>query len=452
MKHNRVIGLLLCACMSAGCASGMSVQAASTHPDLLAGDADGNGTVNIDDATAVQKYLAGEQNLDELYAQVAKTDFTNDQLTINDATLIQQYAAGKTDDPVREVGQVAFVWRSRVYKSAASENQRQLNKQMELNAVGGAALVTRNGRVLCQSVAGMQNTPEGKEISIDTLFPVGSISKQFCAAAVLQLQEQGKLSLDDKVTKYFPRFTVAKNVTLRNMLSMRSGIRDYANYDAYYVGNEYPEIAVDTDKTEAENQQTILSWLYTQKLKFDPGSAYSYSNSNYMLASLIVEKITGMSYNDYLKQYVLEPLHLTRTGFYEEMRDDPMLCEWIKTSEYELSAADTKGIMQGAGDLASCAGDIDKWLTSLRKRTLLSRDSYNQMFTDYGTGYGLGVTVGNSGKLIGHSGAVDSYSSHVLTQLDKNVNIFIVTNDYWGLHNQGRQIDTVAYKIKDFII
>ncbi|MBQ8056747.1 MAG: beta-lactamase family protein, partial [Ruminococcus sp.] len=261
--------------------------------------------------------------------------------------------------------------------------------------ISGVAYVTHNGRVLCQSARGMQNTAENKPMTIDTLFPIGSNSKQFCAASILLLQEQGKLSVDDKLSKYFPEYTIGKDVTIKNLLTMRSGIRDHVNEDTQYKGHEIPtnEYPLSNTATEQENQEAILNWLFTQELKFAPDKMFSYSNTNYLLLSLIVEKVSGMSYSDFVKQNIFTPLGMTNSGFYEELVDSPNIAENNELEEYQdYIDPYMKGLSQGAGDIATNAKDMDKWMTALSKGTLLSEKSFKEMTTP-NNGYGYGVVV-----------------------------------------------------------
>ncbi len=309
--------------------------------------------------------------------------------------------------------------------------QNILDEMMVEYNISGVAYVTHNGRVLCQSARGMQNTKENKPITIDTLFPIGSISKQFCAATVLLLQEQGKLSVDDKLSMYFPEYTIGKDITIKNLLTMRSGIRDHVNYDPQYKGNEIPtdQYPLSNTATEEENQKAILDWLFTQKLKFTPDKSFSYSNTNFFLLSLIVEKVSGMSYTDFVKQNIFAPLEMTNSGFYEELVDSPDLAENHELEEYQpFIDPRIKGLAQGAGDLVTNAKDLDKWMTALPNGTLLSEESFKEMITtDYI--YGYGVNVDSEFCSISHNGATVTYISEMMSYYEKNLNIFVVTND-----------------------
>ncbi len=311
-------------------------------------------------------------------------------------------------------------------------SQEYLDEQMEKYDISGVAYVTKNGNVLCQSTRGMANTAESKKITVDTLFPIGSISKQFCAVAVFMLEEQGRLSLDDTLSEYFPEYTKAENVTIRQMLIMRSGIRDFQE-------GAFKEFFPSTDCTQEENQQLILDWLYNKSLRFKPGSGYYYSNTNTLLLSMIIEKITGKDYEDFIKENIFEPLCMDNTGFYEELVNNPNLCESTFPEDIEVvRSTDTKGCFQGCGDLVTNAEDMDKWLTSLRECTLISKESIDVMTTVYTTNVdivnGMSVGYAHSVKVTGdgcvcHTGFIDTYVSGALTNFEEELNVFVVANN-----------------------
>lgn len=313
--------------------------------------------------------------------------------------------------------------------SAQTDAQAYLDEMMEDYGLSGAVIVTKNGKVVCQSARGMANSAEGKEMTLDTLFPIGSNSKQFCAVAILMLQEQGKLSVDDTLAKYFPEYEAGKDITIENLLAMRSGIREHQEglFNGYNLS---------VDATSEENIQTILEWLYTQKLLFKPGKSHRYANTNYLLLSMIVEQASGQSYGEFITENIFEPLEMNNSGFYEELMNHPDLAEYT-AEDYSPIDPELKGLTKGCGDLVSTVEDMDKWLTSLSNCTLISKESFDAMTTDYskGTGYGYGVRLQEDGAVF-HDGAIVSYLSFTFTYPEKGFNVFGVTNDIMGKGNQ----------------
>ncbi len=340
---------------------------------------------------------------------------------------------------------------TRAEQLAILEYQNYIDELATEYEFNGVVYATQNGKVLCQGGYGIANTDEDKEITVDTLFSIGSVSKQFCASAVLLLQEQGKLSVNDTLEKYFPDYTVAKDITLHQLLTMRSGIRDYVNRDLSYVDQPYPTEHYElSDKfTAEENRASILNWLYTQKLKFTPGTKHHYSNTNYLLLSIIVEQASGMSYNDFLRENIFEPLEMTNTGFYIDLANSPDLAEHcppdIKPAEAEI-----KGMNSGAGDIVSNVKDLDKWCTALKNGTLLSEESYKAMTTAY-DGYGYGIEVNEEGRLH-HNGRLASYVSVLITYPEKGLNIIAITNDYDTGAFNGLPVDDLAYELEELTV
>lgn len=336
---------------------------------------------------------------------------------------------------------------TRAEKLALLDYQNYIDELATEYEFNGVVYATQNGKVLCQGGYGIANTDENKEVTVDTLFSIGSVSKQFCASAILLLQEQGKLSVNDTIEKYFPNYTVAKDITLHQLLTMRSGIRDYINKDFSYIDQPYPTEHYElSDKATAEeNQTSILNWLYTQRLKFTPGTTHHYSNTNYLLLAIVVEKASGMSYNDFLKENIFEPLEMTNTGFYIDLANSPDLAE--NCSPYGVSAESyIKGMNSGAGDIVSNVKDIDKWCTALRNGTLLSEESYKAMTTAY-DGYGYGIEVNEEGRLH-HNGRLSTYVSELITYPEKGINVIAITNDYdTGLFN-GLPVEDLAYEVE----
>ena len=418
-------------------------NAADKLPDLKIGDADGDGVVTIMDATAVAMHLAKKAQLDEIHQLTAKTDFSTEVLSVIDATIIQQFVAGIDNSDTSEVGLPALKYVSGEYVPATQVYQNELDKIVDKYNISGVAYVTRNGRVMCQSATGMQNTEKGIEMSMDTLFPIGSVSKQFCATAVLILQDEGKLSVNETIDKYFPEYEYASQITIHHLLSMRSGIYDYLN--------DNPD-AVDLFTNTDDLRKSILDWIYEQELDFEPGEYWSYSNSNFYMLSDIVEQVSGMKYTDFVQKYIFDEHSMTSTGFYDELAHSENTAEPNFPAGVEVVPSPV-GLSQGAGDIVSNAYDMDKWMTALGGGVLLSEESYKMMTTNYsGTyNYGYGLQVENKNRYW-HGGDIDTYETVDLVYSNDNLNILMVTNNLFDVWDQGYQMyqfaKQLAVKIK----
>ena len=278
----------------------------------------------------------------------------------------------------------------------------------------GLVYVTRNGRTLVSSAYGKVT----REITVDTQFPIGSLSKQFCGTAIALLEEKGLLSADDQLEKYFPDYEIGKEITIDNLLHMRSGIIDFVNQ-----AQPMKDYAISDTNTAAQNKQIILDWLFEQKLRFKPNSRYAYCNTNYFLLAEIVEQISGMTYSKFVRQNIFEPLGMTNSGFYEELYGTENLAE-MRVEDYDPMEPHLKGLTQGAGDIVSCAKDMDKWMTSFRTGAILSDESIKRVMKPVNSyGYGWGVY----GDTLTHMGAIATYLSGDITTPSEAYNFFTVT-------------------------
>lgn len=384
------------------------------HPDLLAGDADRDGDVTILDATKIQRVMAELDSLDELSRQVAKNEFSAEELTILDATNIQRWLADLDSAATDEVKRPAFIWKDGEYISVIEDLKRSYDTFMETNDYYGVLYVTRNGRVICSNAYGKVT----REITIDTQFPIGSLSKQFCGTAIAILEERGLLNAVDTLEKYFPEYEIGKDITVSNLLHMRSGIIDFVNQARPMVDYQLSD-----ENTAEQNKKSIMDWLFQRKLRFEPDHHYAYSNTNYFLLAEIVEQVSGMKYSEFVKKNIFEPLGMDHSGFYEELFDSENLAE-IRVEDFDPAEPHMKGMTQGAGDIVSTAKDMDKWMTSFRTGALLSKESLEKVMTpidDYGYGWGV------YGDTMNHNGAIAAYLSFDMTAPSAAYNIFTVT-------------------------
>ncbi len=413
MKTRRMITLMLAIVMMLGvCALGAAAKE-TEHPDLLAGDADRDGNVTILDATKIQRALAELVEMDEMSRRVAKNEFSAESLTILDATNIQRWLADLTSSSTYEVKKPAFIWKDDRYISVTEDLKTILDAWLVNHDFYGVLYLTRNGRVLYSGAGGRVT----QDITIDTQFGIGSVSKQFCATAIMLLQERGLLSIDDTLEKYFPEYEIGKDISLRNLLNMRSGIIDFINQ-----ATPMEDYDVSVDYTAEQNKKNIMDWLFKEELYADPDYHFSYCNTNYFLLAEIVGQVSGMEYKDFIRQNIFEPLHMEHSGFYEEM-----LGTDENLAEFRIEGVDPMdmrilGLYQGAGDIVSCAKDMDKWLTSFKTGALLNEESMKE-FTTPVDGYGFGVNVEKNGALQ-HSGSIVPYFSTAATNPAINCNFF----------------------------
>jgi CubicO group peptidase (beta-lactamase class C family) len=259
-------------------------------------------------------------------------------------------------------------------------------------------------------------------------YSIGSISKQFTATAILLLQEQGKLSLDDKVAKFVPGLTRADEVSIRQLLSQTSGYQDY-----------WPQDYVPPLMLQPIAASRILELWAHKPLDFDPGTKWQYSNTNFVIAGVIVEKASGMSLLDFLQQKIFDPLGMKSvTNTDQEKLGDSDPTGYMRYALGPLRAApkEGRGWLFAAGELAMSASDLAKWDLSIIEQTLLKPSSYKEFETEVllkngvSTGYGLGVFVASESgrRVIEHDGEVSGFTSQNNIFPDDRVAIVVLTN------------------------
>jgi CubicO group peptidase (beta-lactamase class C family) len=260
-------------------------------------------------------------------------------------------------------------------------------------------------------------------------YSIGSISKQFTAAAVLLLAEQGKLSLDDPVSRFVPGLTRGNEVTIRKLLSHTSGYRDY-----------WPQDYVPPFMLQSITADKILDQWARKPLDFDPGTEWQYSNTNFVIAGLIVEKASGEPLLQFLSERIFAPLGMKSVMNIDQSR----LAETDATGYLRyaigpprLAPKEGKGWLFAAGELAMPAEDLAKWDISMINRSVLQPASYAQMEKEVvlgnglGTRYGLGVEVRQEfgQRAIEHGGEVSGFTAHSMVFPEARMAVVVLVNE-----------------------
>lgn len=320
-------------------------------------------------------------------------------------------AIDKIDSPVREqVDRIARQVLQQTGVPSASVAVVQHGKLVYTNAYGDARIDPR--------------TPATPEMR----YAIGSISKQFTAAGLLLLQEQGKLSIDDPVGKYIPGLTRGDEVTIREILSHTSGYQDY-----------WPEDYVMTTMMHPENAQQILDTWAKKPLDFEPGTQWQYSNTNYVIAGQILEKVSGEPYFKFLSEHIFKPLGMTSVWNYDQAKlpgQDATAYYRHALGPLRVAPKEGFGWMAAAGELAMTPHDLALWDASLIAQSILKPESYREMFTEVklkdgkGTQYGLGVEVRelHGHREIEHSGEVSGFVADNLVLVDDGTAVVVLTN------------------------
>jgi D-alanyl-D-alanine carboxypeptidase len=279
-------------------------------------------------------------------------------------------------------------------------------------------------------------------------YAIGSVSKQFTATAVLLLAQDGKLSLNDKVAKWFPQLTRANEISVLQLLSMTSGYQDY-----------WPQDYVFDDMQRPATSQTIMQRWAAKALDFEPGTKWQYSNTNYVIAAAIVERVAGIRFMEFLRARIFTPLKMTSVVDFDT---GPLSAAdagaYLRNGLGPLRPApkEAMGWLYGAGQLAMTVHDLAVWNLAVMNRSILRPESYRTQQTEVilqtgnATGYGLGVMIGAPGgrRRISHGGAVSGYRTSNDIYPDDRAAIVVLTNIYPGAANAA---DRIAGRIASVI-
>jgi D-alanyl-D-alanine carboxypeptidase len=287
--------------------------------------------------------------------------------------------------------------------------------------------VVRHGRLVYANAYGNAKLNPDVRATPAMRYALGSISKQFTASAILLLQEQGKLSLDDPVSKFIPGLTRGNEVTVRQVLSHTSGYQDF-----------WPQDYLMPPMKKSVTPQQIVDRWGKQALDFAPGSRWQYSNTNYTIAGMIVEKAAGIPYYEFIRRRILVPLGMTSALNFDVNPRATDATGYIRYALGPLHPAPDAGAgwMWGAGELAMTASDLAKWDIAMINQSLLKPASYRALESDVhlnngaATGYGLGVDVSMSGGhfLVEHSGEVSGFTAENLVFPEDSAAVVVLTN------------------------
>lgn len=303
---------------------------------------------------------------------------------------------------------------------------------------GLSLLVSSRGKILLELGWGMAHVETESKITPETRFPIGSITKQFVSAAVFCLQEEGKLQLTNTLSQYFPSFPRGDQIQIRQMLDHTSGIYSYTAQNDFLQKSLQPASGKD-----------VLA--YIQKWPFGdyPGRRFEYSNSNYYLAGLIVEKVSAQSLADYLQTKFFQPLGMRQTSLGQGNRLIPGMASAYRGKERQVERANTWNFdwAEGSGGIISTPRDMDLWMRALYGGKIMQEASLREMLR-VGThafaspeknapGYACGVVVNeiNRVRTFSHTGYLPPYSASAIHIPESDANIIILANADGGFED-----------------
>lgn len=319
-------------------------------------------------------------------------------------------------------------WNYSELKRKSADISNTLDDIITSNKYRGTVYVKIGNALEYIGTNGFSDKDRHTKNSTDTCFRIASLTKQFTAVAVMQLVEDGKLSLDDTIDKYFPSYKYGKKITVKNLLTMTSGIKDYINKDGDTDTEAYTESQIDfkvSKKNSAkENKKEIMNWIFNQKLNFEPDEKYMYSNSAYFLLGDIIEQVSKTSYEKYVEEKILKPSGMMNTGF-ESTDKLAVGYQDIYDNAWTLYP----GVGYSATGLISNVPDLLKWVDALCTNKLVSEKSFKEMTTPYRGNYGYGFVVSEESNAVSHTGKIDKYNAALVFTKDGN-QIYIALSNY----------------------
>lgn len=304
--------------------------------------------------------------------------------------------------------------------------------------------IVRDGKIVLAKAYGSQG-PTLPTATADAKYHIASISKQFTAAAMLLLEDEGKLSLDDKVAKYFPEITGADRITIRQILSHTAGLQDYWPQDYSFAAME-----------KRATPRAIVDRWARKPLDFEPGTQWQYSNTGYTVAGMIIEKVAGEPYLAFLERRIFKPLGI------RPLDQDVATGKGFPTGYRRNALGPVRPIivpgadwMFATGELAMSATDLAKWNIARIERRLLPADDWAEQeklirLTDgSSSNYGLGVTLGQRGEFrqVSHGGAAVGFLSQNIVVPEARIAVVsLVNGDFGNAHS------SIAGKILDVLL
>lgn len=293
----------------------------------------------------------------------------------------------------------------------------------EAGNFNGSVLVAQGGKVLLDKGYGFKNVKDSIANDPATIFQLGSLAKQFTAAAILKLQEQKKLNVQDKLNKYFPDYPKGDSITLEHLLTHTSGIFNYTNDPAFMQSEAVKPII----------QDRMISLFKNKPLDFSPGSKWSYSNSGYMLLGYIIEKVAKKPYEQYVREIILGPLGMNSSGFDFANRKDPRKATGYhlitKSNAIEAGVVDSS-VSYAAGSIYSTTGDLYKWHKGLLEGKVIQQASVEKAFTPYKDKYGYGWIIDqlNGKKVVMHGGGIFGFNTFLSRVPEDDIFIVLLNN------------------------
>jgi CubicO group peptidase (beta-lactamase class C family) len=287
----------------------------------------------------------------------------------------------------------------------------------------GSVLVAMRGKILLEKGYGAKNVADRTANDAATIFQLGSITKQFTSTIILKLVESKKMSLTDKLSKYYPDYPHGDAITIENLLTHTSGIYNYTNDADFMRMKAYVPAS----------EQSILALFKDKPLDFPPGTGWNYSNSGYELLGYIIQKVTKMPYEQVVRRYIFEPLHMNSSGFdFADLKSKDRATGYssMLAGSGSASMIVDSTVAFAAGAMYSTVGDLYKWHEGLESYKIVSRALMERAYTPFKNkyGYGWGIDTVNKKRVLSHGGGIPGFNTHIARVTEDDVCIVLLSN------------------------
>ncbi len=292
-----------------------------------------------------------------------------------------------------------------------------------MNKFNGSVLVEKNGVILLNKGYGYSDVASKTPNDEQTIFQLGSITKQFTSAVILKLQGEKKLNVSDKLSKYFPNYPKGDSITIQELLTHTSGIYNYTN-DRDFMKD---------GATKPATREKMIALFMNKPLDFSPGTEWNYSNSGYALLGYIIEDVTKKTYEQAVRNYIFTPLHMTHSGFdFTDLKSKEKATGYFQLNDKEAVAAPIvdSSVSFSAGAIYSTTGDLYLWHKALEQNRILSKEQQEMAYTsvknNYGYGWGIDSIEGK--RRVAHSGGIFGFTTNISRVPADDICIILLSN------------------------
>lgn len=284
----------------------------------------------------------------------------------------------------------------------------------------GSVLVAAHGNILLEKGYGLKNAASNTMNDSNTIFQIASITKTFTSTVVMKLVELKKISLNDKLSKYYKGFPYGDSITIEHLLTHTSGMHSFTEEDS---------------SINETDEKRMVPYLKTLKPDFAPGTAWHYSNSGYVMLGYIIQKVSGMSYWQAVRKYIFTPLKMNSSGFdftHLASNNKAIGYDLLNDSEKQTSTITDSTAPFGAGAIYSTVTDLYRWHLGLQKDKVVRKDLMEKAYTpvrfhhNYGSGWQIDSVYGK--KMVSHSGAISGFGSNFARIPEDDICIVLLSN------------------------